>query len=1155
MKKAKKLLAALFGVVMLVSCMTIFVFAAETVTQDGLNAVIQTDKESYAANEDIKITVTVTNTNTFEVKNVSIESLLPDALTLKDGDLKSKTVDLQPGETLSISCVAVLETESPSVIDPATTEPITEAPDTTDPITTEPGTVETTEPESSTEPEGTTAEETTGEPATTPDTTDEPTTVEPTSATSEQPDTPDTPDNPDTGSGSTIVKALLIAVIAAAVVVAIVVITKKNNKKATKVISLVLCGAIVISSFATIGFIKVGAEENNTWSFTVDKTITVAGESYTISANVRYNKAEETSDTWYQGVDENHVVTSDSGVKYINNRVIVVFWPSATKIEKQNVLNSINGKILGINDNDTKYQLQISQPKSIEELRIFCNNINKMDGVAICTYEEVLNISNMLSAIPDDPWQDTFEGIWGTDWDETNPDGLNWWLETIQAPSAWDYNERYNNIKIGIVDSGFDTNHEDLDLNVINPNENIKDNHGTHVAGIIGATANNNVGITGIVWNKELYCADVQRTKKQKNKNISILNVYEGIETLLQNGCKVVNMSLISSEAPYYSIDDIFNSGEQAASWLLYWEELLNRKDFIIIEGAGNDHVNCFRSGFFASITDASIERMFENQAENVQKRYSKEDVYKHFMIVGAIEKPSSEDNYSLTYNYGENISVVAPGKEIFSTIISGGLDGNYGNMSGTSMATPIVTGVAALVWSINPNFSAEEVKQIACTSTNKTASSSNPNDSRNSYPIVNAKLAVEEAIRRTDNQGTITGTVKDKVTGESISGVKVYIEENGVQTRSCYTNEDGGFELALPVGHHLIHYSHSNYEHEMNGFDIEKDATTVIMEPVYLTPKNTETPVEPSIPDTAVEFNGHYYQVYDTPMTWDEAKAYCESLGGHLATITSAEENNFIKDLVSSGTKNVYWLGASDAEQEGVWKWVTSEPFEFTNWSYGEPNDDGEISTPEDYLEMYKSSGKWNDGEIDGDPNGYGGKCSLANHGLICEWDTDVKPTGTCITQMEIVDHGQYTGNQGDSRVFHLDKSGLAGNDNRYYGNGNIGLDGTEYNNGLEVWIARWNFREEISWAYATYKLDGKYTRLTGKTSLIKSANTDNFDTTIYFYNGDTLLQSYTLTNEDYEKQIDVDVSGVNELKILVQDNKAVKRGTSFALYDMFLK
>lgn len=237
MKKTKKLLAALFGVVMLASCMTTSVFAAETGTQDGLNAVIQTDKESYAANEDIQITVTVTNTNTFEVKNVSIESLLPEALTLKDGDLKSKTVDLKPGETLSVSSVAALEKENP---------------------------VTTTEPE--------TTETTTGIIE------GELTTVD------------DTPDNPNTGSSSTIVKVLLIALAAAAIVAAILLITRKNSKKATKVISFVLCGAIAVSSFATVGFIKVGAEEDerSIAMFPINKSITADGEEQNLQSTITY---------------------------------------------------------------------------------------------------------------------------------------------------------------------------------------------------------------------------------------------------------------------------------------------------------------------------------------------------------------------------------------------------------------------------------------------------------------------------------------------------------------------------------------------------------------------------------------------------------------------------------------------------------------------------------------------------------------------------------------------------------------------------------------------------------------------------------------------------------------------------------------------------
>lgn len=148
---------------------------------------------------------------------------------------------------------------------------------------------------------------------------------------------------------------------------------------------------------------------------------------------------------------------------------------------------------------------------------------------------------------------------------------------------------------------------------------------------------------------------------------------------------------------------------------------------------------------------------------------------------------------------------------------------------------------------------------------------------------------------------------------------------------------------------------------------------------------KSGSNPDTVDIPSTAVEFNGHYYQVYDNSMTWTEAKEYCEKLGGHLVTITSIEENNYIKDLVvSNGKKNAYWLGASDSETEGVWKWVTGEPFEFSDWGTDEPNQDGE----ENYLELLVNainySLKWNDSNL----NGGGGMVSLQNHGFICEWD-----------------------------------------------------------------------------------------------------------------------------------------------------------------------
>lgn len=162
---------------------------------------------------------------------------------------------------------------------------------------------------------------------------------------------------------------------------------------------------------------------------------------------------------------------------------------------------------------------------------------------------------------------------------------------------------------------------------------------------------------------------------------------------------------------------------------------------------------------------------------------------------------------------------------------------------------------------------------------------------------------------------------------------------------------------------------------------------------------------------------------------------------------------------------------------------------------------------------------------------------------------------TGDCLEDMPIIGFGQYDGNQGDSTIFNLNRKGLSryNEGEIFYGYGNIGLNGEVFQNGFEAWIARWNYTAEISWAYAIFDIGGNYNTLTGKTSLVDSYNTTNFDTTVYFYDGETLLASYRLTNTDYKKDIEVDVTGVKELKLYVKDNVAVSGGTSFAIYDLF--
>ncbi|WP_052566686.1 lectin-like protein [Candidatus Magnetobacterium casense] len=145
---------------------------------------------------------------------------------------------------------------------------------------------------------------------------------------------------------------------------------------------------------------------------------------------------------------------------------------------------------------------------------------------------------------------------------------------------------------------------------------------------------------------------------------------------------------------------------------------------------------------------------------------------------------------------------------------------------------------------------------------------------------------------------------------------------------------------------------------------------------------------------------NNHTYQRIDQQMKWADAKAYCESLGGYLATVTSDSENKFLIDKLLpadffDSVNNSYWVGATDVETEGTWKWITAEKWDFTAWGSGEPNSDG---GEEDCLMYYSKYGNtnnlWNDGS-----------CSSTSS-LICEWNpTSSKYTLTITKQGTVFD------------------------------------------------------------------------------------------------------------------------------------------------------
>jgi subtilisin family serine protease len=202
--------------------------------------------------------------------------------------------------------------------------------------------------------------------------------------------------------------------------------------------------------------------------------------------------------------------------------------------------------------------------------------------------------------------------------------------------------------------------------------------HGTHVSGIIAAERNNSIGVNGIADNVRIMMIRAVPNGDEHDKDIAL-----AIRYAVNNGARVVNMSFGKNLSPQKSwVDDAVKYAES--------------KGVLLIHAAGNDAEN-------VDSVDNFPNPNFKNSHMQA----------KNWITVGASSDPLAEEtfkSYTASFsNYGKKeVDVFAPGTRIYSTLPGGN---RYGNLDGTSMAAPVVTGVAALLLEYFPTLSPEEIK------------------------------------------------------------------------------------------------------------------------------------------------------------------------------------------------------------------------------------------------------------------------------------------------------------------------------------------------------------------------------------------------------------------------------------------------------------
>ncbi len=293
-----------------------------------------------------------------------------------------------------------------------------------------------------------------------------------------------------------------------------------------------------------------------------------------------------------------------------------------------------------------------------------------------------LNFEVATSAMPNDPYFTTNDLL----------EEKQWYLPKIKMPQAWEFSKSRRATTVAIVDTGIHASHVELDdgrviagYNSISKEEiaanadSDNNGHGTAVSGIIGAISNNGRGLAGIAKNVKLMPIKALRSDGKGN----VAAVSAGIVWAADNGADIINLSLGGTG---FGADEALNAAIRHAY----------EKGVLVISAAGND--------LAAQGSNLDTSPVYPICADNGLN-----------MVLGVAASDVNDVKADFS-NFGINcVDITAPGKKILTTayLPSDPSDNVLIYGSGTSVATPIVSGVAALLKSNRPTLSHTEIRDI----------------------------------------------------------------------------------------------------------------------------------------------------------------------------------------------------------------------------------------------------------------------------------------------------------------------------------------------------------------------------------------------------------------------------------------------------------
>ena len=481
--------------------------------------------------------------------------------------------------------------------------------------------------------------------------------------------------------------------------------------------------------------------------------------------------ALENGDTFYTP-DGSHLTFDDGrAVLYYNNMLIVYTFDDLTQSELDYLADMVGGEVVGlVKGGIHSVQIRVADT-NLAGLEAYADTLMQDELVMYACAEFPVQIMNTNN---NNPWDGDEKSDMG---DEEYPVGSDWWAEAIGAYTAWEYSDQCQELNIGIVDTGVDDYHEDLYGKVAFIGENTVDtmDHGTHVAGIMSAD-DNDVGIRGIADKLNLYSADLWTGADSDDSFHTIGELMAIYNNMAYNDVRVINNSwgcYVFDEYYYEELSEgnslsydewrearVYEIIPTAEATIVMMSQLIasGHENMIFVQAAGNGYygytfepADSITNGFFSSVTESVYNNMDEKVIGYLSDNgISYNSIDERIFIVTATDYEYGNDqekldvSYEIAYfaNYGDTVDICAPGSFIYSTMNVG--DEKYDYCDGTSMAAPMVTASIGFVWSLDPDMTVSEVREIILSSSQESVFCIS--DGKN-YPMINVGAAAEMVV------------------------------------------------------------------------------------------------------------------------------------------------------------------------------------------------------------------------------------------------------------------------------------------------------------------------------------------------------------------------------------------------------------------------